>query len=108
MISLKCARPRLERLGITSHKMSFLIICTRLNNVLHIFQIPYRLFKCSITMKKYKVLQLGLQLGFQQTFATHGIYATLSVIEQVVVDTLCHIQYHIYCATHMQLYVTSL
>jgi hypothetical protein len=31
-------------------------------------------------MKKYKVLQLGLQLGFQlqQTLTTHGIYMTLS------------------------------
>jgi len=32
----------------------------------------------------------------QRTLATHGIYTTLSVIEQVVVviaDTLCRVQY---------------
>ncbi len=47
----------------------------------------------------------------QRTFATHGIYITLSAIKQVVVvvvDTLCHIQYRICGATHMQLYATSL
>jgi hypothetical protein len=42
-------------------------------------------------MKKYRVLQLGLQLGFL-----------------VAMDTLCHIQYHIYGVIHMQLYATSL
>jgi hypothetical protein len=40
-------------------------------------------------MKKYRVLQLGLQLGFP--VATHGIYTALSVIQQVEIDTLCHI-----------------
>jgi hypothetical protein len=38
------------------------------------------------TMRKYKVLQLGLQLGFL-----------------VVMNTLCYIQYRIYSAIHMQL-----
>jgi hypothetical protein len=43
------------------------------------------------TMRKYRVLQLGWQLGFL-----------------VAMDTLCHIQYCIYNVTHMQLYATSL
>jgi hypothetical protein len=47
-------------------------------------------------MKKYKVLQLGLQLGFPvvMELATHGMYMELSVDEQVaiiVVDILCYI-----------------
>jgi hypothetical protein len=53
-------------------------------------------------MKKYRVLQLGLQLGF--LVAIHGIYITLSVIGQVATittNTLCRIQHHIYDATHM-------
>ncbi len=57
-------------------------------------------------MKKYKVLQLGLQLGFPvvMELATHGMYMDLSVDEQVaiiVVDILCYIWYRIYGATHM-------
>ncbi len=47
----------------------------------------------------------------QWTLAIHGIYTTLNAIGQVViivVDTLCRIQYQIYGATHVQLYVTSL
>jgi hypothetical protein len=50
----------------------------------------------------------------QQTFVTHGIYMALNVNRQVVIvvvvalDTLCCVQYHIYGATHMQLYATSL
>jgi hypothetical protein len=60
-------------------------------------------------MKKCRVLQLGLQLDFLVVtkLTTHGIYTTLSVIKQVAtiiiveVDTLCHIQYCIYGATHM-------
>jgi hypothetical protein len=47
----------------------------------------------------------------QWTLATHGIYTALNAIRQVViivVDTLCRIQYHIYGATHVQLYATSL
>jgi hypothetical protein len=51
-------------------------------------QLPF--FK-SFTMRKYKVLQLGLQLGFP-----------------VATYTLCCIQYHMYDATHMQLYATTL
>jgi hypothetical protein len=62
-------------------------------------------------MRKYKVLQLGLQLGFPvaKKFAIHGIYTTLNANKQVVAiatDTLCCIQYRIYDATH--LHVTSL
>jgi hypothetical protein len=64
-------------------------------------------------MRKYRVLQLSLQLGFQLqwTFATHGIYTTLNANRQVVaviMDTLCCIQYRIYGATHMQPYAISL
>jgi len=44
----------------------------------------------------------------QWTFVTHGIYMTLSVNKQVVMDTLHYIQYRIYGAIHMQLYATSL
>jgi hypothetical protein len=47
----------------------------------------------------------------QWTLATHGIYLALSAIRHVVAvatDALCCIQYHIYNATHMQLYATSL
>jgi hypothetical protein len=53
-------------------------------------------------MRKYRVLQLGLQLGF--LVAIHGIYIALSAIGQVVAiatNTLCRIQYRIYDATHM-------
>ncbi len=32
----------------------------------------------------------------------------LSANRQVAADILCYIQYHIYSATHMQLYATSL
>jgi hypothetical protein len=64
------------------------------------------------TMKKYKVLQMGLQLGFPVVtdICNHNIYIALSLIKQVAAiatDTLCHIQYHIYGVTHMQLYATS-
>ncbi len=63
-----------------------------------------------ITMKKYRVLHLGLNWVFQlqQTLVIHGIYTTLSVNRQVVVDTLHCIQYRIYGAIHTQLYATSL
>ncbi len=37
----------------------------------------------------------------QWTLATHGIYLTVSVIKQVIVDTLCCILYCICNATHM-------
>jgi hypothetical protein len=50
-------------------------------------------------MKKYRVLQLGLQLGFP--VATHGIYTALSVIKQVI-------EYCIDDVIHMQLYVIYL
>jgi hypothetical protein len=64
-------------------------------------------------MKIYKLLQLGLQLGFPITMDTCNswYFTTLSAIKQVatiVMDTLCHIQYHIDSATHMQLDATSL
>jgi hypothetical protein len=64
-------------------------------------------------MKIYKVLQLGLQLGFPIAMDTCSswYFITLSVIKQVAtiaMDTLCRIQYHIYSATHMQLDATSL
>ncbi len=64
-------------------------------------------------MKKSRVLQLGCNWVFQLqwTLAIHGIYIALNVIRQVVVvavEILCHIQYCMYGATHMQLYATSL
>jgi hypothetical protein len=46
------------------------------------------------TMRKYRVLQLGLQL--QRTFAIHGIYTTLNANKQVATitaSTLCFIQF---------------
>jgi hypothetical protein len=63
--------------------------------------------------EKNRVLQLGLQLGFLITMdiCNSWYLYKLNAIRQVAVvamDTLCHIQYHIYGATHMQLYATSL
>jgi hypothetical protein len=62
----------------------FMKLCTSFNGFISKMQ-------RTCIMRKYKVLQLGLQLGFL-----------------VAMNTLCYIQYRIYSAIHMQLYAASL
>jgi hypothetical protein len=66
----------------------FLVQITH-NDGLNINCLPLSIFwSLQFIMRKYRVLQLGLQW----TFVTHGIYMVLNANRQVVaitVDTLC-------------------
>ncbi len=67
-------------------------------------------------MRKYRILQLGLQLGFLVATNTCNswYYTAFSVNGQVVevaTNTLCCIQYCIYCNSHATIcnfFVTNL